>query len=54
MKSTFVPFVQRPEETTVIFCTTLISWPLLVEKGLTVYCEVITKLLSICLMKFLL
>jgi len=52
MKSTFVPFVQRSEETTIIFRTALISWPLLVEKGLTVYCEASTKLLSLCLMKF--
>jgi hypothetical protein len=52
MINTFVPFVQLSEETTVLFYTALISWPLLVEKGLTVYCEVRTKLLNICLMKF--
>jgi hypothetical protein len=52
MKNAFVPFVQLSEETTIIFYTALISWPILVEKGLTVYCQVRTKLLSICLVKF--
>ena len=53
-KNVFVPFVQLSVETTFIFYTALICWPLLVDEGLTVYCEVRTELSKFCSMKFLL